>query len=115
MLCCGDLCSTFIVDRLGAGFSGPIHIVFGNNDGDRFRITVRAQAHPHIHLYGELARLDRGGLRVAVVHYDDIGEELAASMPAAKLEIIANCGHMPEVECPEPTLAAIRTFLASPL
>ena len=22
---------------LGEGFSGPVHVVFGNNDGDRFR------------------------------------------------------------------------------
>ena len=39
LICCGDLCSPFIIRDLGSGFSGTIHIVFGNNDGDLFRIS----------------------------------------------------------------------------
>jgi len=30
LICCGDLCSPFIVHQLGRGFAGPIHVVFGN-------------------------------------------------------------------------------------
>src|SRR5262249_62381862 len=40
LLCGGDLCSPFIVDEL-ARFPGPIHVVFGNNDADLFRITQK--------------------------------------------------------------------------
>ena len=32
VLCCGDLCSPFVVPELGNGFSGPVHVVFGNNE-----------------------------------------------------------------------------------
>jgi len=39
MLCCGDLCSPFVVHHLGKGFKKPMHVVFGNNDGDLFRMT----------------------------------------------------------------------------
>ena len=35
LICCGDLCSPFVVHQLGRAFSGPIHIVFGNNDGEK--------------------------------------------------------------------------------
>src|SRR4051794_4593048 len=38
LLCGGDLCSPFIVDEL-ARYPGPVHVVFGNNDADLFRIT----------------------------------------------------------------------------
>jgi len=42
LICCGDLCSPFIVGLLKNGFPGPVHIVFGNNDADLFRITQQA-------------------------------------------------------------------------
>jgi len=43
LLVCGDLCSPFIIDQLANGFPArPIHIVFGNNDGDLFRMSRRA-------------------------------------------------------------------------
>lgn len=79
MICCGDLCSPFIVHQLGRGFSGPIHIVFGNNDGDLYRITANAQRYPHIHLHGEWFRGEFDGKRVAVNHYDNIARPVANS------------------------------------
>lgn len=103
MVCCGDLCSPFIVDLLANGFRDrPIHIVFGNNDGDLYRITQKGNQ--NVHLYGEFAELveledklvsrkrfeelhgkdkflDRavGGKRIAVNHYDNIAIPIAAS------------------------------------
>ena len=44
VLCCGDLCSPFVLNLLAEGFTKDIHIVFGNNDGDTFRITKNATA-----------------------------------------------------------------------
>jgi putative phosphoesterase len=79
LLCCGDLCSPFVVNRLGEGFAGPIHVVFGNNDGDRFRITQQARRFGQITLYGETAELELGGKRIALHHYDDVGRLIAAS------------------------------------
>ena len=79
MICCGDLCSPFIVHQLGRGFAGPIHVVFGNNDGDLFRITANARPYPQIRIHGELFQGEFDGRRVAVNHYDNIGRALAAS------------------------------------
>jgi uncharacterized protein len=79
MICCGDLCSPFIIHQLGRDFAGPIHVVFGNNDGDLFRIASNARQYPHIRLHGEWFRGEFGGRRLAVNHYDGIGRALAAS------------------------------------
>ena len=79
VLCCGDLCSPFIVNILAEGFTKDIHIVFGNNDGDTYRITKNAAAYPHVHLYGELFKMEIAGKQVAMNHYPEIAKELAAS------------------------------------
>jgi putative phosphoesterase len=77
LICCGDLNSPFIVKVLGEGHPGPIHVVFGNNDGDRFRIALNAEAFPQITLHGEYAELELGGRTFAVNHFDNIGRGLA--------------------------------------
>ncbi len=80
LLCCGDLCSPFIVDELASGFPhGAIHVVFGNNDGDLFRITSKATGYSHLHLHGEFCQLDLDGRRIALHHFDDVARALAAS------------------------------------
>ena len=79
LICCGDLCAPFIVPQLAEGFAGPIHIVFGNNDGDRFRIAQNADRYNHLTLHGEFAALTLGGKRIAVHHFDDVGRLIAAS------------------------------------
>lgn len=79
LICCGDLCSPFIIHQLGRGFERPIHIVFGNNDGDLYRITANARRYPQIQLHGEIYRGEFDGKRFAVNHYDTIARTLAAS------------------------------------
>ena len=79
LICCGDLCSPFIINELGQGFTRDIHIVFGNNDGDLFRITKNSLAFPHIQLHGEMAELEFDGCRFGINHYDTIGRVFAAS------------------------------------
>ncbi|MDG1892254.1 MAG: YfcE family phosphodiesterase [Verrucomicrobiota bacterium] len=79
LLCCGDLCSPFVIEALGKTYSMPIHIVFGNNDGDLFRITQKSQGFSHLHLHGELAELELGGVRFGMQHFDNIARLLAAS------------------------------------
>jgi hypothetical protein len=79
LVCCGDLCSPFIIHQLGKGFAGPIHIIFGNNDADLFRITANAQKYPHIKIHGEFFRAEFDGKSVAAVHYDNIARPLALS------------------------------------
>ncbi len=80
LICCGDLCSPFIVGLLASGFTqGAIHIVFGNNDGDLYRITQNAAKHAHVHLHGVFYDDTLDGKRIAVNHYPDIARATAAS------------------------------------
>jgi putative phosphoesterase len=79
MICCGDLGSPFIVHQLGRGFAGPIHVIFGNNDGDLFRIAANAARYPHIKIHGEMLRGEFAAKRIAANHYDNIARAIAAS------------------------------------
>lgn len=80
LICCGDLCSPFIVDELAKGFPAKdVHIIFGNNDGDAYRITTKAAGYQHLKLYGEFCELELGGKRIAVNHFDNISRALAKS------------------------------------
>ncbi len=79
LLCCGDLCSPFVIHHLGKGFKGTIHIVFGNNYGDLYRMTQNSQAYSHLSLHGEMANLLVDGMRIGMNHYDSIAPHLASS------------------------------------
>jgi putative phosphoesterase len=79
LICCGDLCSPFTVGVMAEGFSGPIHIVEGNNEGDWRRIAQQAAKYSHVHLYGEFLQDEMGGKRIAVTHYPDIALPIAQS------------------------------------
>jgi hypothetical protein len=57
----------------------PVHIVWGNNDGDPHLINRNAAAYPGIKLHGQVARFEFGGLRIAVNHYPELARGLAAS------------------------------------
>jgi uncharacterized protein len=80
MICCGDLCSPFIVGLLANGFNDrEIHIVFGNNDGDLYRITDNALKLKNVHLHGAYCEDVFGGRRFAINHYPDIALAIAKS------------------------------------
>jgi hypothetical protein len=79
MICCGDLCSPFIVHQIGRGYTKPVHIVFGNNDGDHFRITANAAKYPHLHVHGEIYTAVFDGRSVAVNHFDAIARPIVES------------------------------------
>ncbi len=80
VLHCGDLCSPFVIKRLGEQLEGiPIHVVWGNNEGDPFMISKVAANFENVYLHGELAELDLGGMRIAVNHYPRIAQGLARS------------------------------------
>lgn len=79
LICCGDLCSPFIMEQLGKGFKRPVHVVWGNNDGDRYRLTQTAADYSQITVHGEYAELTLDKKRFAVNHFDGIGRALAAS------------------------------------
>jgi putative phosphoesterase len=77
---CGDLCSPFVIKHLGKGAAGrPVHIIWGNNDGDVRLICQLAERFQNISLHGAFAELNFSGLRVALNHYPEIARGLAAS------------------------------------
>ena len=78
LLCCGDLCSPFVIDEL-AKFPRDVHVVFGNNDADLYRITSKAAKKTNIHLHGELFQSEFDGKRFAMNHFDYLARPLAKS------------------------------------
>jgi hypothetical protein len=79
LLFLGDFCAPFTLGQLAEGFSGPIHVVFGNNDGDLFLISRVAGKHTHVTLHGQLAELELDGCKIGLNHYPDISRRLAES------------------------------------
>jgi putative phosphoesterase len=78
LICCGDLCSPFVIDEV-AKFPKRVHIVFGNNDADLYRITAKAQKKQNVVLHGELFQAGLGGKRFAVNHFDYLARPMAKS------------------------------------
>ncbi len=77
---CGDLCAPFMVKRLVEGLPGkPVHIVWGNNDGDPYLISKVADSFPEIQIHGQLAQLVLEEVRIGVNHYPEIARDLARS------------------------------------
>jgi putative phosphoesterase len=104
VICCGDLCSPFVLDEFHKLTTAAFHVVFGNNDGDRFHIRKKAEilnlvreAHTGIMLHGEYLIAEKEhtlpGIppkaSIAVTHYTDIGRVLFASN---KFDLVC-CGH----------------------
>jgi putative phosphoesterase len=78
LLCCGDLCSPFVIDEL-TKFNGPVHVVFGNNDADLYRITTKALQKPNCQLHGELFQATFDGKRIGLNHFDYLARPMAKS------------------------------------
>lgn len=79
LLFLGDFCAPFSLAQIAEGFSGPVHAVFGNNDGDPFLLGKIASQYSHVTLHGQFAELDLAGKRVAINHYPEISRSLALS------------------------------------
>jgi uncharacterized protein len=64
----------FVLRRIAEAYERPVHVVFGNNDGDRHRLTATAAAFGHVRVHGELFHGTIGGRRVAAQHYPEIAD-----------------------------------------
>jgi len=76
-LFCGDFCAPFTLKMLAEGFAGPVHAVFGNNDGDVYLLLSVAGKAGNVTLHQPLCQLELDGRRIAAVHYPELGEALA--------------------------------------
>lgn len=79
LICCGDICSSFVLREMAERFSGPIHVMLGNNDGDLFKLTTVANDHTHVTIYNELMELELDGKRITGHHYPKIARLIAAA------------------------------------
>jgi uncharacterized protein len=78
LICCGDLCSPFVMDELSK-FERDVHIVFGNNDADLYRITAKALKKPNCQVDGELFGSEFDGKRLIANHFDYLARPMAKS------------------------------------
>ncbi|MGC9400390.1 MAG: metallophosphoesterase [Anaerolineae bacterium] len=74
---CGDFNAPFTLKALAEGFPGPVHVVWGNNDGDQWLMTEVAHGLDNVTLHGVFAEVEIEGYRVAAVHYPRLGWALA--------------------------------------
>jgi len=79
LIFCGDFCAPFTLTQIAQGFPGSVHVVWGNNDGDKWLLTRNANAANNVTLHGELAELELDGRKIAVNHYPHIARPLAES------------------------------------
>lgn len=79
LIFCGDFCAPFTLKAMAEGFPGPVHVVWGNNDGDQWLITEIAHKMDNVNLHGVFAELEFDGFKVAVTHYPRIGRAVAHS------------------------------------
>lgn len=77
LLCLGDLCAPFTITEIAERFPGTVHLVWGNNDGDRLLIARNAEAAGNVTIHGEFAELELGGRTIAMTHYPNIAAALA--------------------------------------
>jgi putative phosphoesterase len=78
ILFCGDFSAPFMIEVFNE-FKGDVHVVFGNNDGDRFRMAMNAKKYSYVTLHGEYAALNLGGRRIGMTHYPFYAEAMAKS------------------------------------
>lgn len=81
ILFCGDFCAPFTLAQLAEGVAPrPLHVIWGNNDGDRHLLTRIAAGFEHVQLHGEFLDLEIQGTRVVASHYPDVARTLATGM-----------------------------------
>jgi len=74
---CGDLVAPFVLAELRK-FEGPVHVVFGNNDGEVHLLTKLA-AQTNVEIHGAIAELELGGRNLLATHEQRIAEAFAAT------------------------------------
>jgi putative phosphoesterase len=79
LLFLGDFCAPFSLKQIADAYRGPVHCVPGNNDGDMFLLMKIAAQAGNVTFYNPVGSLEFDGCSVAITHYPEIGEGLAAT------------------------------------
>lgn len=79
LIFCGDLCAPATMKICLGPWGKPVHLVFGNVDGDRYLITKLVYEEcKNIKIYGNLGELKLGGRNLAFTHEPIFAGGLAA-------------------------------------
>jgi len=108
---CGDLIGAQTVKpALAAGL--PVHLIHGNNVGDTQALHLQSRrSNGLLQYHGADARLELGGRRVFVVHYDDYGYAMACT---GQWDLVC-CGHSHKAEARSVrTVQDTQTWLVNP-
>ncbi|MDB5478080.1 MAG: hypothetical protein JWM96_575, partial [Alphaproteobacteria bacterium] len=80
LLFCGDFCAPNMLGLFSNLHDIKVEVVFGNNDGDRFRMATLVHSnYPHITLHGEYVALELDSIRVGMTHYPFYATAMAKS------------------------------------
>lgn len=79
LLHCGDLCAPFMLARMAQNFTGALHVIFGNNDGDGRLLQTIAAQYPSVTLHGIYTELTIDNRLVAMIHYPEPAKRIAQS------------------------------------
>lgn len=89
MIHCGDLISPFMLMEL-AEFSGPVHLIYGNNVGDQHLISQSCGTkYSTITHHGNLGAVEAGGIKFAFNHYPQLARGIALQ---GSFDVVC-CGH----------------------
>jgi len=85
VLHCGDVCAPAVLKEAAKDFSGKIHLVFGNVDGDRFLMAkqVYEKEIGNVILHGEWAELKVDNKKIALTHRPKFARGLATTQEYA--------------------------------
>jgi putative phosphoesterase len=96
LICCGDLCSPFVVDVLAQRFGGAIFCVEGNNRGDEGVVALKAGGYgARFRRFGPFAELvEVDGALLSRAEYEAQHGPYAARRPAGQRFAVS---HYPEI------------------
>ncbi|MFA5134846.1 MAG: metallophosphoesterase [Patescibacteria group bacterium] len=76
---CGDVCAPSTLRVFAESFSKPIHVCFGNVDGDQYLMTKWSyEEFSNVTLHGDIGELEAGRKKIAFVHFPKVAHGLAA-------------------------------------
>lgn len=76
---CGDVCAPATLKLFAERFQKPIHLCFGNVDGDQFNMTRLAYEElKNVKIHGEIGELTVGDKKIAFVHYPYMAKGIAS-------------------------------------
>lgn len=76
---CGDVCAPSTLKMLAGEYTKPIHVCFGNVDGDQYLMTKWSyEEFDNVTLHGDIGELEIDGKKLAFVHLPKVAHALAA-------------------------------------